>query len=78
VGFVIVSPTGQGNGTVEGHTGILAKYNVQYSNDWGILSNNSSNGLFMEQWSLSRWMANYHIKGGLPVNYYEYIGPVAV
>lgn len=78
VGAIVVAPTGEGNGTVEGHTGIVAKYNLQYPNDWGILSNNSNNGKFMEQWSLSRFMAYYHVQGGLPVNYYVYTPPTEV
>lgn len=69
-GAILVSPTGSGNGEVEGHTGIVAKFNVQYPNDYGVLSNNSNNGLFMEQWSISAWAKNYHSKGGLPMNYY--------
>lgn len=63
-GDIIISPTGHGNGTVEGHVGIIAYY--------GILSNNSDNGLLQEKWtSLSMWIANYAGKGGLPVEFYR-------
>lgn len=74
-GFLIFSSTGTGNGSVEGHTGVMAKFNLQFPNDWGILSNNSNNGLYMEVWSLAAWVANYVTKGGLELNYYEYTGP---
>lgn len=66
-GAVIVSPTGFGNGTVEGHTGIIAAFGLQYPNEFGILSNNSDNGLFQEKWNLLTWWENYGLKGHLPV-----------
>lgn len=75
VGFLIFSSTGTGNGTVEGHTGVVAYWNLQFKNDWGILSNNSLNGLWQEKWSLDAWKKNYVVKGGLALNFYEYIGP---
>lgn len=63
-GDVIISPTGHGNGTVEGHTGIVAFY--------GILSNNSDNGLLQERWTfLADWIARYAGLGGLPVEFYR-------
>ncbi len=75
IGFLIFSSTGTGNGTVEGHTGVLAFFNLQFKNDWGILSNNSDNGLFQEKWSLDAWTKNYVVKGELNLNFYEYVGP---
>lgn len=66
-GAVIVSPTGFGNGTVEGHTGIIAAFGLQYPNEFGILSNNSDNGLFQEKWNLLTWWENFGEKGHLPV-----------
>lgn len=65
-GAIIVSPTGFGNGTVEGHTGILGSFGVQFPNEYGILSNNSDNGLFQEKWNLLTWWLNYGEKGHLP------------
>lgn len=73
-GAILISPTGSGNGIVEGHTGIVGQYNVQFSGDWGIMSNNSDNGLFQEKWSLTAWEENYTQKGGLPMYYFVYIG----
>jgi hypothetical protein len=66
-GAIVVSPTGFGNGTVEGHTGILGAFGVQFPNEYGILSNNSDDGLFEEKWSLLTWWENYGLKGHLPV-----------
>lgn len=66
-GAIIVSPTGHGNGTVEGHTGIIGALGVQFPNEYGILSNNSDNGLFQEKWNLLTWWENYGIKGRLPL-----------
>lgn len=77
VGFLIFSSTGTGNGSVEGHTGVMAYFNLQFKGDWGIMSNNSNNGIYSEVWSLDAWKANYVVKGGLELNYYEYTGPVA-
>jgi hypothetical protein len=72
-GAVIVSPTGFGNNTVEGHTGILGGFGVQFPNEFGILSNNSDNGLFQEKWNLLTWWLNYGEKGHLPVAFFRAI-----
>jgi hypothetical protein len=66
-GAIIVSATGFGNGTVEGHCGVLGAFGAQYPNEFGILSNNSDNGLFQEKWNLLTWWENYGLKGHLPV-----------
>lgn len=66
-GAIIVSPTGYGNGTIEGHTGILGAFGVNTPNEYGILSNNSDNGLFQEKWNLLTWYEYYGQKGGLPL-----------
>jgi hypothetical protein len=70
-GAVIVSPTGHGNGEVTGHTGILGAYGVQYPNEWGIMSNNSDTGLFLELWRLSAWNQYYGEMGQLPVAFFR-------
>lgn len=66
-GAIIISPTGFGNGTIQGHTGILGGYGLQFTNEYGILSNNSDNGLFEEKWNLLTWWEHYGLKGHLPV-----------
>lgn len=63
-GDIIISPTGKGNGSVRGHTGIMG--------DAGILSNDSSTGKFMELWTLDAWKDWYGRKGGLPVVFYRW------
>lgn len=66
-GAVIVSPTGHGNGSIEGHTGIIGGYGTYFPYQYGILSNNSDNGLFQEKWDLLTWYLHYGVKGGLPL-----------
>lgn len=70
-GAIIVSATGTGNGSVEGHTGFFGLFNKQYPGDWGVLSNDSATGLFMERWSWTRWQAYYKTVGGLNVHIYR-------
>lgn len=72
-GAILVSATGAGNGSVEGHTGIFGRYDVEYHADWGVLSNESATGRFMERWSWVRWQAYYHTVGNLPLNIYRAI-----
>lgn len=66
-GAIIISPTGMGNGSIEGHTGIIGGFGVQFPNDWGVCSNDSATGKFLETWSLTRWQAYYEQSGGLPI-----------
>lgn len=70
-GCVIVSPTGAGNGSVRGHTGVLGGFGIQYVGDWGIISNDSQTGLLLELWSLKNWDEFYATTGGLPVLFYR-------
>jgi len=70
-GAIIVNATGSGNGSIEGHTGIFGAFGKQFAGDWGIMSNDSPTGLFLERWSYSRWLQYYHIAGGLNVHIYR-------
>lgn len=70
-GAIVISATGTGNGTIEGHTGFFGLYNKQFPGDWGILSNDSATGLFKETWSWVRWQAYYGGAGGLTVHIYR-------
>jgi hypothetical protein len=72
-GAIIVSPTGSGNNSVEGHTGVFGRFNVEYKNDWTIYSNNSATGNLGYQWCYERWLAYYHLAGGLSVNIFRAI-----
>lgn len=65
-GTIIISNTDGIVGHVEGHCGIVANY--------GIMSNNSSNGLWQEKWTLEEWI-NYYVKyGGLTARFFNPIG----
>lgn len=68
---VLVSPTGMGNGEVRGHTGIVGAFGVQYANDYGICSNDSNSGLFLELWSVQKWQQYYAGYGALPMYYFR-------
>ncbi len=65
-GDVIISPTGKGNPGTHGHVGIVAKY--------GILSNNSLNGLWQEKYTLDSWYKFYTVKLGFPIYYFRRLG----
>lgn len=73
-GATIVSPTGHGNGSVEGHIGILGAFSVQFPGDWGICSNSSATGLWSEKWSLVAWKTYYTNQGGIPVYLFRWKG----
>jgi hypothetical protein len=65
-GDIVLSPTGLGNGRIQGHTGIVDKDNR-------ILSNDSWSGKFSSNYTLLTWEARYKVKGKLPVYYYRII-----
>lgn len=67
LGAVVLDPTGYGNGKIPGHTGIFGGYGVAFPGDWGIMSNDSQTGLFLELWQLSKWGKYYSDYGGLPM-----------
>lgn len=64
-GAIIVSATGTGNGSVEGHTGVFGAMGAMYVNDWGICSNDSNTGTLREQWYYTDWVQWYQTTGGL-------------
>lgn len=70
-GCIIISPTGQGNNRIPGHTGILGIRGVQVPSDFGIMSNDSNTGLFLEQWTLAKWKQYYQDYGGLPIKFFR-------
>lgn len=70
-GAVIVSPTGSGNGTVRGHVGIIGRFDLQYRGDWGIMSNDSQTGLFLELWNYVNWNKYYGAVGSLKVRMFR-------
>lgn len=63
-GDIVISPTTMGaNPATHGHVGIIAIY--------GILSNNSEDGLLEEQWTLPQWKQTYGVALGFPVLVYR-------
>lgn len=62
-GSVIICVTGTGNGLVaHGHAGIIGKY--------GICSNDSRSGLFLENYTLDSWKRYFEVKGGFKSHYF--------
>lgn len=65
-GDVIISVTGTGNGKVSnGHTGIVGKY--------GVMSNDSRSGMFLENYTLASWDLYYRKKGGFPTHFFRVV-----
>lgn len=69
-GDIIMSPTGSGNGKIRGHTGIVGNVNI--------MSNNSKNSLWQDEWNLKKWLNYYQKYGGLSTKYYRWEGERAV
>lgn len=67
-GCIIISPT---VGSQHGHVGIVGEFNLEYPNDYGILSNKSATGLFSEHWNLTSWVTYYKHELGLDVLFYK-------
>lgn len=68
-GYVLVSPTGLGNGNVSnGHTGIFLTSDR-------IASNSSKTGLWTDNYSLAEWIAYYRTKGDYPLFCFEPLNP---
>lgn len=69
-GNIIISPTGKGNGSIpHGHVGILGEAG------W-ILSNDSATGMWLENYTLQKWVDRFRTKGGYPILFFEAIkGP---
>jgi len=65
-GALLISATGTGNGKLSnGHTGFFGGFGVMYPDDWGICSNNSDSGLFLELWNWTKWIAYFQKLGGM-------------
>lgn len=57
---IIISPTGTGNGSIPGHTGIFLRDGV-------IASNDSQTGKFLKNYTLDTWKKRYVDKGGFKI-----------
>lgn len=65
-GALLISATGTGNGKLaNGHTGFFGGLGVQEKDEWGICSNNSDSGLFLELWNWTKWQTYYQQYGGM-------------
>jgi len=64
-GDIIISPTGYSTkGAKHGHIGVVANY--------GVMSNNSLNGLFQQHFvSLDAWKQYFTVKLGFPTEYFR-------
>lgn len=63
-GDVIISPTGYSSkGSAHGHVGIVAKF--------GVLSNDSDTGLFLEKYTLDTWKQYFGTIEGFPTFYFR-------
>ena len=78
LGALLISATGTGNGLIEGHTGFFGGFGVMYPNDYGIVSNKSSNGLLSEHWNYTQWTAYYTVKGGIKPRMFRIIKPIHI
>lgn len=66
-GCVVISPTGTGSNTAypHGHVGIVGEF--------GICSNDSSTGIFSENYTTDSWVQQFHVNEGYPVYYFARI-----
>jgi hypothetical protein len=66
-GDIVISPTGYGNGQLaNGHVGIV-------STKGGIMSNNSFNGSWEENYTMATWHSRYAWKGGFPMEFFRLV-----
>lgn len=65
-GNIIISPTGTGNGSIIGHTGICGE-------DGKILSNDSATGLWLDKYDNLSWIQRYSRQGKLALYLFELI-----
>ncbi len=66
-GNVVISVTGTGNGSLQGHTGILG-------DDLRIFNNNSFKGIWERNYTLDTWVKRYRTQGGMKVYIFEPVG----
>jgi hypothetical protein len=65
-GYIVISPTGMGDGSIRGHVGIVGKNDV-------VMSNDSRSGKWMANYTLQSWRARYSGQGKMPVYFYKVI-----
>lgn len=62
-GTIVLSPTGTGNGKIRGHVGIMGDGKA-------IMSADSRDGVWRENYTVEAWSARYRQLGGFPVYFY--------
>lgn len=62
-GDIVISATGNGNGRIRGHVGVVGYNSV-------IMSNDSATGKFMANYTLDGWDERYRQQGGIPTEFY--------
>lgn len=63
-GDIVISPSGYSSkGVPNGHVGIVGRF--------GVLSNNSVNGLLQEDYTLETWQDFFGVKDGFPVDFFH-------
>lgn len=66
-GDIVISPTGYGNGNLSnGHVGIVGAGDL-------IMSNDSRDGIFWTNYTLTSWKKRYVDKGGYPMDFFRRI-----
>jgi len=66
-GDIIISPTGYGYGNIKnGHVGIISEAEK-------IMSNDSIDGLWKENYTVLSWKERYQKEGGFPVKFYRVV-----
>ena len=63
-GTIVIAATGEGNGSMRGHVGILGENGL-------IMSSDSSDGLFKGNYDVNSWFQRYAVRGGFPIHYYK-------
>jgi len=70
-GCIVIAATGTGNGKIKGHVGTLGAFSVAFPGEWGLCSNDSNTGLWLELWRLSKFIHYYQDYGGMNVRYFK-------
>lgn len=68
-GCIIINVTGTGNGTIQGHTGVVGK-NLSVDGTVYIMSNNSYTGEWDTAYTLRSWKKRYCDKGGMKTHFF--------
>jgi hypothetical protein len=65
-GDIILSVTGTGFGVFPGHTGVV-------SDDAKVMSNDSADGIWRENYTLESWKDRYELRGGFKTRFFRLV-----